>query len=362
FSYYVLQESFTNDDNLKICNGPVIYRIDIEQAIRNSSPNYQSSAMDIRRAFQRLSSPCNDKIIIKADIGSLEVTLSRDDLKYTTTTSDFIVERVLTVDALFMQQTIENIENKSDNIIRSIQKMHLMESDVSIYTPYVKLYRISLIDSLREHKKNIGISWDSKKEFIETKSKLIKCYYPFLAKSVAIGFQPFDYENVILNDDQKFYNENSKYVYSYFDSIKTNSKSIKVLDIFHKIRYLSLDIPREDGKPILDLSDITAFKIDFTKNLKKLFLSVTSVPQYYIDRCKQQELDQIEALKKERARKAAETRALNKLNKKPEKKDKESITTKYHHTYSMNDIINAKHIVFLSSAERNHYTPNFFKI
>lgn len=363
FSYYVLQESFRNDDNLKICNGPVIYKIDIDQAIRNRSSDHPGSAMDIRRAFSRLSESDNDKVIIKADIGSLEVTLSRDDLKYTARTSDFIVDRVLAVDALFMQKTVESIENESDNVIQSIQKLHLLESDVSLYKPYVKLYKSNLIDILRAHKKNIGINWDSKREFIETKSKLVKCYYPSLARSIAIGFKPFEYENTIINNDRQFYNENSEYVYSYFNRIKTVSKNTKIIDLLHRCKYLMGDIPRDNGEPIFDISDIIAFKIDFTKELKNLFPCVTGVPQSYIDKCKQEKLDAIEALKKERAKKAAATRALNKLNKKVDsKKEKTFITTKYHDTYQIDDIVNAKHIVFLSSTDRNQYTPQFFRV
>lgn len=364
YSYHVIDESFTKGgDHLKICNGPVIYKIDIDQAIRNRSSDHPSLETDIRKAFNRLSPSTVDKIIIKADIGSLEVTLSRDDLKYTARTSDFIVDRVLAVDALFMQKTVENIENNSDDIIQSIQKLQLMKSDVSLYKQYVKLYKSNLIDLIKVHRENIDITWDSKKEFIDIKSKLIKCYYPLLAELFARSFQPFDYENVIIDNNPKFYIENSKYIHSYFNSLKTNSKNIDVINLFYSSKYIRSRIPKDNDKPIFDLLDTIAFKIDFTRKLKSLFPCVTSVPQSYIDRCKQEELDAIEALKKERAKKAAETRALNKLNKKVEpEKEKITITTKYHDTYQIDDIVNAKHIVFLSSAERNQYTPGFFKV
>lgn len=373
--------NFSDYRTLKISNGPVIYQVEIKEIIKNRSSIFSGEDFEscIQVAYQRLSYLREKCIIVKAEVGELEVTLSRDNLKYTSKTSDSIIRKILEIDNFFKEHVKNTVEYKSENILKQVEKITLLDSSAFLYDSYLSAYKQDLKDKILQLKNKSYLTWEDKKEYVENKRNYFKTYYRGLAASVLNSTTPVlsAENNVLINDNTEFSNINSKYIDSYFRNLLNMNSS---MDTFYNVSINDYHLNKSKWKlsdfkrhlnnlytykkyqeDIFSISDFLAFKIDYVKALKATYLCTSSVPKEYIDKCKKEEFEAVQILKKERAKKAAETRALNKLNKKVEP-EKKNINTKYCDIYKVDDIVNAKHIVFLSSVHRYKYTPNFFNL
>ena len=285
-----------NQSNLYISNGSVLYPIDI------SKFHSISDSIGIGSRINRL---CNTgTIIIKANIGELDVTLSRESLKYTDKTNKTIIDKIIKLDDYFDKYITDYFSSTLDAISRAKKQTFAIYHDgenpnKSIFLDF-KLYIEKYYNTHDYH-------------FFECSQSLLQ---------VIFGNKYMMFDKYKFYIDKKYldkeYTKDREYMMRYFN-LESMSSVLSITDKFTFKEYRSINLvvrrvgERVDDTPYNNVAYAVLAKQQIIRSVKTNFINFASVPAEYIEEQKRLDLEALNLRKKLIAQKALETRKANKL-------------------------------------------------